>query len=155
MPEHKASVRWEHHRGDFRKGTYSREYTWRFDGGAVVPGSPALSSVPLPYSNAANVDPEEAFVAAISSCHMLTFLYLAYRAGFDVESYSDEAVGHSEKNAKGREWVRLVELRPRVSYGGAGPSAEEEARLHHEAHEECTIANSVATEITVAAWPTR
>ena len=87
MPEHQATIRWTHHSGDFLKGTYSRQHTWTFDGGAVVPASPALSSVPLPYSNAANVDPEEAFVAAISSCHMLTFLYLAYRAGFDVASY--------------------------------------------------------------------
>jgi organic hydroperoxide reductase OsmC/OhrA len=155
MAEHKASIRWVHHRGEFLKGTYSREHTWAFDGGAVCPASPALSSVPLPYSNAASVDPEEAFVAAISSCHMLTFLYLAYRAGFDVASYEDDATGHTEKNARGFEWVSLVELRPKILYRGRMPMREEDEALHHAAHEECTIANSVSTTITIAAWPTR
>lgn len=155
MPEHKASIAWSHHQGDFLKGTYSREHTWTFDGGAVVPASPALSSVPLPYSNAANVDPEEAFVAAISSCHMLTYLYLAYRAGFEVASYEDHATGHSGKNDRGVEWISKVELRPQVTYTGRQPTREEEERLHHAAHEECTIANSVATHITVTASPKR
>ncbi len=145
MPEHKTTIKWTHHRGEFLKGTYSREHTWEFDGGAIVPASPALSSVPLPYSNAENVDPEEAFVAAISSCHMLTFLYLAYRAGLDVVSYEDDAIGHSEQN----------ELRPKAVYRGPAPTREEEQPLHHTAHEECTIANSVTTKITVAAWPTQ
>jgi organic hydroperoxide reductase OsmC/OhrA len=149
MAEHVASIKWSHIRGDFLKGTYSREHTWNFDGGAVVPASPALSSVPLPYSNAVNVDPEEAFVAAISSCHMLTFLYLAYRAGFEVVGYEDQAVGHSELNTRGASWVSRVELRPQVSYRGRTPTREEEERLHHAAHEECTIANSVATKITI------
>jgi len=155
MAEHKATIHWTHHRGEFPKGTYSREHTWTFDGGAVVPASPALSSVPLPYSNAANVDPEEAFVAAISSCHMLTYLYLAYRAKFDVASYEDQATGHTGKNAHGAEWVYAVELRPRAVYRGRRPSLEEERQLHHAAHEECTIANSVATKITVSVSPTR
>jgi organic hydroperoxide reductase OsmC/OhrA len=149
MAEHVASILWSHQRGDFLNGTYSREHTWTFDGGAVVPASPALSSVPLPYSNAANVDPEEAFVAAISSCHMLTFLYLAYRAGFEVARYEDQAVGHTELNERGASWISRVELRPRIEYCGRTPTREEEERLHHAAHEECTIANSVATEITV------
>jgi len=154
-PLHKASVKWTHQRGEFLQGTYSREHTWTFDGGAVIAASPALSSVPLPYSNAANVDPEEAFVAAISSCHMLTFLYLAYRVGFDVVSYDDEAIGHTEKNARGRDWVGAVELRPSIAYRGRPPTSEEEDRLHHAAHEECIIANSVNTKITVIASPTR
>ncbi|HXP87945.1 MAG TPA: OsmC family protein [Bryobacteraceae bacterium] len=150
MAEHKASIAWSHQRGDFLKGTYSREHTWTFDGGAVVPASPALSSVPLPYSKAANVDPEEAFIAAISSCHMLTYLYLAYRAGFDVASYEDHAVGHTELNDRGASWVSRVQLRPRIEYRGTAPTREEEDHLHHAAHEDCTIANSVATEITIA-----
>ena len=149
MSEHKASVKWIHQRGEFLKGTYSREHTWTFDGGAVVPASPALSNVPLPYSNAANVDPEEAFVAAISSCHMLTFLYLAYRAGFDVMSYEDHATGHTAANERGRSRVSRVELRPRIAHRGAAPTPEQEGHLHHAAHEECIIANSVTTKITI------
>ena len=151
MSEHKALVKWVHARGDFLKGTYSREHTWTFDGGAVIPASSAPSSVPLPYSNAANVDPEEAFVAAISSCHMLTFLYLASRGGFEVASYLDEAVGVMTTNERGGRWVSSVMLRPRIVYGGGKrPSPDEENRLHHAAHEQCFIANSVKTEITVA-----
>lgn len=155
MAEHKTTVKWTHQRGEFLKGTYSREHTWEFDGGAIVPASSAPSSVRLPYSNAANVDPEEAFVAAICSCHMLTFLYLAHRAGFDVVSYEDDATGHSEKNPCGLPWVSLVELRPKVIYRGRAPTPEEEQALHHTAHEQCTIANSVTTKITVVAWPTQ
>lgn len=151
MSEYKASVKWTHHRGEFLKGTYSREHTWTFDGGAVVAASPALSNVPLPYSNAANVDPEEAFVAAISSCHMLTFLYLAYRAGFDVVSYEDDATGHTDPNGRGASWVSRVELRPRIAYRGTAPTPEQEDHLHHAAHEECIIANSVTTKITIEA----
>jgi organic hydroperoxide reductase OsmC/OhrA len=153
MAEHRASITWSHHRGDFLKGTYSREHIWTFDGGAVVPASPALSSVPLPYSNAENVDPEEAFIAAISSCHMLTYLYLAYRAGFEVVTYEDDAIGHTEKNERGVEWVSSVELRPKVGYQGRTATPQEEERLHHAAHEECIIANSVATKITVTVSP--
>jgi organic hydroperoxide reductase OsmC/OhrA len=150
MSEHKALIRWSHTRGDFRKGTYSRDHTWSFDGGAVIPASPAPSSVPAPYSNAAHVDPEEAFVASISSCHMLTYLYLAYRAGFEVASYEDEAVGFMAKNERGASWVERVILSPQITYRGEHrPSPEEEAHLHHKAHEECFIANSVKTEITI------
>src|SRR5438552_8439411 len=93
MSEHKAIIRWKSTSGEFLKGKYSREHTWTFDGGLTVPASSSPAVVPLPYSNPANVDPEEAFVASISSCHMLTFLYLASRAGSEVESYEDEAVG--------------------------------------------------------------
>jgi organic hydroperoxide reductase OsmC/OhrA len=151
MSEHKASVKWIHQRGEFLKGTYSREHTWTFDGGVVIPASPAPSSVPAPYSNPANVDPEEAFVASISSCHMLTYLHLAYRSGFDVVSYDDEAVGFTQKNERGVPWVSSVVLRPRIIYRGEKtPSPDEEDRLHHRAHEECYIANSVKTEISIA-----
>jgi organic hydroperoxide reductase OsmC/OhrA len=149
MSEHKAVISWTHSRGEFLKGTYSREHTWTFDGGVVIPASPALSSVPSPYSNAANVDPEEAFVAAISSCHMLTYLYLAYKNGIEVTAYQDEAAGVMTKNERGISWVSSVVLRPRISYGMRIPSREEELQLHHDAHEQCFIANSVKTEITV------
>src|SRR5260221_2608374 len=103
-----------HSRGDFLKGTYSREHTWIFDGGVVVPASPAPTSVPVPYSKASNVDPEEAYVASISSCHMLTFLFLASKRGFEVASYTDEAVGVMTKNERGALWISAVVLRPRI-----------------------------------------
>ncbi|MBK9263986.1 MAG: OsmC family protein [Polyangiaceae bacterium] len=150
MSEHKATIDWQFSGGDFVHGKYSREHSWSFDGGLTVPASPSPSVVPLPHSNPANVDPEEAFVAALSSCHMLTFLWLASRAGFHVISYRDEAIGHMTKNEKRIPWVSLVELHPRIEYGGdKRPSAEEEDRLHHDAHEFCFIANSVKTEIRV------
>ncbi len=150
MSEHKAFVKWIYKNGDFLKGTYSREHTWTFDGGVVVPASPAPTTVRPPYSNPANVDPEEAFVASISSCHMLTFLYLAGKAGFDVVSYEDDASGVLTKNERGAKWVSSVTLRPRIVYGERKPTREEEQKLHHDAHEECFISNSVKTEITVA-----
>jgi organic hydroperoxide reductase OsmC/OhrA len=104
MSEHTATVTWTHSRGEFLKGTFSREHTWTFDGGVTVPASPSPSAVRAPYSNEANVDPEEAYVAAISSCHMLTFLYFASRQGVDVTSYEDEAVGVMTKNERGIPW---------------------------------------------------
>src|SRR5215468_8385832 len=108
MAEHKALISWQRTSPDFLKGQYSREHTWTFDGGLTVPASPAPSSVPAPYSNAANVDPEEAFVASVSSCHMLTFLFLAFRQGFEVLSYTDHAFGVMTKNEKGIPWVSSI-----------------------------------------------
>jgi organic hydroperoxide reductase OsmC/OhrA len=150
MSEYKAVVAWSHSRGDFLKGTYSREHTWTFDGGVVIPASPAPTSVPAPYSNAAHVDPEEAYVASISSCHMLVFLYLASKRGFEVASYTDEAVGVMTKNERGALWISAVVLKPRIIYRGGAPSPDQESQLHHAAHQECYIANSVKTTITVA-----
>jgi organic hydroperoxide reductase OsmC/OhrA len=150
MSEHRAVVRWKRTGANFFKGQYSREHTWSFDGGVTVPASAAPSSVPVPYSNPACVDPEEAFVAALSSCHMLTYVFLASRQGYQVESYEDEAVGTMTKNERGAFWISTVTLNPRIAYGGdKTPSAEDEARLHHGAHEQCFIANSVKTEVTV------
>lgn len=149
-PEHLASIRWSNHGPDFLKGKYSREHTWTFDGGVSVPASPSPHVVPAPWSNAAHVDPEEAFVAAVASCHMLTFLWLASRAGFLVESYADNAVGVLTKNERKVAWVSSIRLRPQIQFGGdRQPTAEELAELHHHAHDECFIANSVKTEITV------
>src|SRR3974390_2034102 len=105
MSEHKATIRWQRAGPEFLKGKYSREHTWTFDGGLTVPASSSPSVVPLPYSNAANVDPEEAFVASISSCHMLSYLFLACRQGFQVDSHQDEALGVMAKNDKGVPWV--------------------------------------------------
>ena len=113
--------------------------------------SPSPAVVPAPYSNAANVDPEEAFVAAISSCHMLTFLYLASRQGFQVDCYQDEAVGAMTKNERGIPWVSLVTLHPTIAYDGDKlPTPADERQLHHAAHEQCFIANSIKTEVRVA-----
>ncbi len=150
MSDHRAVISWRCNGPDFSKGRYSREHTWRFDGGVVVPASPSPSVVPSPYSNAANVDPEEAFVAAISSCHMLTFLHLASRAGFQIDSYDDEAVGVMTKNAADAYWVSRVTLRPRIRCSGSLlPSVEDMRGLHRRAHEECFIANSIKTEVVV------
>lgn len=150
MSKHRATISWKCTSTEFIKGRYSREHTWRFDGGVVVPASPSPSVVPVPWSNPANVDPEEAYVAAVSSCHMLTFLYLAGKEGFQVDSYEDEAIGAMTKNERGTPWVSSVTLHPKIHYGGSRqPNAAEEARLHHEAHDQCFIAQSIKTEVTV------
>ena len=149
MSEHRAHVEWAFAGGDFAKGRYSREHTWQFDGGLSVPASPSPTVVPPPYSNPANVDPEEAFVASIASCHMLTFLYVAYKAGFAIERYEDDAVGKLTKGENGVPWISAVTLRPRIRYAGAAPDAAREAKLHEDAHHGCFISNSVKTTITV------
>jgi organic hydroperoxide reductase OsmC/OhrA len=150
MSQHIATIRWTLTDGDFLARRYSREHTWTFDGGVTIPASPSPSVVPAPYSNAAAVDPEEAFVAAVSSCHMLSYLFLAAQAGFLVRSYEDTAVGAMTKNERGVPWVSTVTLAPRIVYDTTkSPSAEEEDRLHHEAHETCFIANSIKTNVVV------
>jgi organic hydroperoxide reductase OsmC/OhrA len=150
MSEHIATIDWARTGPEFLNGKYSREHTWTFDGGVTVPASPSPSVVPAPYSNPANVDPEEAFVAAISSCHMLTYLYLAYQQGFQIDSYHDRAVGMMTKNARGVPWVSLVTLHPQIAYSGdRRPTGADEEHLHHLAHEQCFIANSIKTEVTV------
>jgi organic hydroperoxide reductase OsmC/OhrA len=151
MSEHKATIRWKRTSPDFLKGKYSREHTWTFDGGATIPASPSPTVVPVPYSNPAHVDPEEAFVASISSCHMLTYIFFAGKRGFVVDSYEDEAVGTMTKNERGIPWVSSVALHPKIVYSGDKlPTPDDEATLHHLAHENCFIANSVKTAITIA-----
>jgi organic hydroperoxide reductase OsmC/OhrA len=151
MSEHKATIRWKRTSPDFLKGRYSREHTWLFDGGLTVPASPAPSGVPAPWSNPANIDPEEAFVAAVSSCHMLTFLYVAYKQGFQVDSYDDEAVGVMTKDEKGIPWVSSITLYPKIIFSGEKlPTPANEEQLHHLAHEHCFIANTIKTAVTVA-----
>jgi organic hydroperoxide reductase OsmC/OhrA len=150
VAEYKATIRWALGSGEFLKGRFSREHTWTFDGGVTVPASASPGVVPAPYSNPAAVDPEEAFVAAIASCHMMTYLHVASRQGFVVERYEDEAVGVLRKNERGAIWVASVTLHPRIVHGGdKRPTAEDEHHLHELAHEQCFIANSVKTEITV------
>jgi organic hydroperoxide reductase OsmC/OhrA len=150
MSEHKAIIRWNRSGPDFLKGKYSREHTWTFDGGVTIPASASPAVVPAPYSNPAGVDPEEAFVAAVSSCHMLTYVFLAYRQGFQVDSYQDEAIGTMRKNEKGVPWVGSIKLNPKITYSGEKrPTPEDEQHLHHLAHEQCYISNSIKTEVTV------
>jgi organic hydroperoxide reductase OsmC/OhrA len=151
MFDHRAVIRWKRAGPDFLKGKYSREHTWSFDGGVTVPASPSPAVVPAPWSNPAHVDPEEAFVASIASCRLLTFLFLASRQGFQIDSYEDEAVGVMAQNERGVPWISTVTLHPKIVYGGDKvPAPADEARLHHEAHEQCFIANSVKTQISVA-----
>ena len=150
MSEYKAIIKWQRTSPDFLKGRYSREHTWTFDGGVTIPASPSPSVVPAPYSNPANVDPEEAFVASVSSCHMLTFLHVASRQGFQIDSYEDESVGVLTKNEKGVPWVSRITLSPKISYsGGKLPTPADVEKLHHLAHEQCFIANSIKTEVVV------
>jgi len=151
MSEHRATVRWEQAGGPFAKRQYSRAHTWSFDGGVTVPAAASPSAVPAQFTDPSAVDPEEAYVAAIASCHLLSFLPLAALGGFEVLRYEDDAVGKMTKNERGKLWVSEVELRPRITWAeGKAPSAEQEAELHHRAHEDCYIASSVRTEIRVA-----
>jgi len=146
-----ATIRWSRTgEGDFAKGQYSRAHEWAFDGGAVVPAGPSPHIVPEPWGNPAGVDPEEAFVASLSSCHMLFFVDFARRAGFVVDSYVDAAEGVMEKREDGRMWMSRVTLRPQIVWGGEKrPDEAAIADLHHKAHEACFIANSVTTDVKV------
>lgn len=149
MAKHKATIAWERGTAVFVDNHYSRAHAWRFDGGAVVPASASPHIVPEPHSIAANVDPEEAFVAALASCHMLFFLSLAAEQGIVVDSYHDEAEGVLSKNANGNLAMTEVILQPAARYAGAQPVASQIAALHDEAHHRCFIANSVTTRIRV------
>ncbi len=147
--QHKADVAWV--RGDqlFANGQYSRVHSWKFDGGAEVLAAASPHVVRIPYTDPAGVDPEEAFLAAIGSCHMLWFLALASKAGFCVDSYTDSVVGTMEKNSEGKIAITNVLLNPQIAFSGSrSPSADEIDHLHHKAHEECFIANSVRCEIS-------
>ena len=146
--KHRASIAWRSD-GEFGSGRYSRRHEWRFDGGAVVTASASPDVVPEPMSDPAGVDPEEALVAAVSSCHMLWFLSLAQNARLEVENYSDEAEGEMARIAPGRMAIVKIVLRPQISFAGRQPGADELDRLHHEAHERCFIANSITSEVVV------
>jgi len=148
MSTYTATIDWS--RGDavFTDKRYSRAHRWRFDGGVEVPASSSPSVVPPPRSEAAEVDPEEAFVASLSSCHMLWFLDFASRRGFSIDAYHDEAIGTMAKNAEGKLAMTLVILRPKVAFSPQRVASEVELQaLHHAAHEACFIASSVRTEV--------
>jgi organic hydroperoxide reductase OsmC/OhrA len=148
MSEHRATIEWQL-AGEFRYETYSRAHTVDFGGGTVLAGNAAAANIPKTVAAAPGADPEQQFVASISSCHMLWFLHLANRKNFVVERYRDEASGVLEKNAEGKEAMTRVTLRPAVTFSGAAPSAAEHIKLHEKAHERCYIANSVKTQVIV------
>ncbi len=149
MSTYLATIKWE--RGDqpFTDNKYKRVHSWSFDGGVTVPGSPSPAVVPPPLSDEAAIDPEEAFVAALSSCHMLWFLDLARRGGHVVDSYTDEAVGRMARREDRTFWIDKVELNPKVEWSGDIPTAEQVHALHEEAHRLCFIANSVTSDVVV------
>jgi organic hydroperoxide reductase OsmC/OhrA len=153
--EYMATVVWKRGEGEaFSDNKYSRGHQWSFDGGITVLGSSSPSVVPLPLSREDAVDPEEAFVAAISSCHMLTFLGIAAKKRFVVDLYEDKALGIMTKNENGKLFVSKVTLDPTIEFSGDKlPTPEQIADMHHLAHKECFIANSVLTEISVAGIP--
>ncbi len=146
MSEHKMTLTWK--RGDlpFEYQKYSRNHTWKFDGGHEM----TASAAPAYLGDPKNVNPEEAYVASLSSCHMLTFLAIACKQKFVLDEYIDDAVGHMEKNAEGKMAITKVTLKPKITFSGdKKPTAEELDKMHHAAHENCFIASSVKTEITV------
>lgn len=149
MAEHTATILWERGSSSFVDNRYTRAHTWTFDGGATVAASASPHIVPLPFSVPENVDPEEAFVAALSSCHMLFFLSIAAKAGIVVDSYRDAAVGTLGRNSRGELAMLRVLLRPKATYPPEKmPTRQQIEKIHHEAHEQCFIANSVHTEIS-------
>jgi organic hydroperoxide reductase OsmC/OhrA len=150
MSTYTAQLVWERGTQDFLSNKYSRRHQISFDGGATMPASSSPSVVPVPLSDPAGVDPEEAFVASLSSCHMLWFLYFAARGGFVIDRYEDNPAGVMERNAERKMVITVVTLRPKITFSGEKrPTAEELDQLHHKAHDECNIANSVKTEVRV------
>lgn len=149
MSEYFATVEWKRHSQDFLSRKYSRAHEWAFEGGVVVPASSSPHIVPVPMSIADNIDPEEAFVASISSCHMLFFLDFASRKKIIVDQYTDRAVGTLAIGANGKQMMTEVVLKPDVTFVGERPSPEVLQKLHHQSHEACFIANSVLTHVRV------
>lgn len=151
MSEHTATIRWQRGEHPFAKGRYSRRHEWRFDGGAIVGASSSPHVVREPFSDASAVDPEEAFVAALSSCHMLWFLSIAAERGFIVDDYEDEPVGYMRDDDAGKTVIAEVVLRPHAIFNGTQPAHGQIDELHHAAHERCFLANSVKSTIRVEA----
>jgi organic hydroperoxide reductase OsmC/OhrA len=151
LATYEATVRWRRQPDErLVDGRYSRAHEWQFDGGAHVHASASPHVVRTPFSDPSGVDPEEAFVAALASCHMLFFLDFAARRGFAITTYEDSAVGVMSKTDDGRQWMTKVTLRPRVAFSGdKRPTADEVDALHHQPHAACYIANSVKTEIAI------
>ncbi|WJG23993.1 OsmC family protein [Vibrio furnissii] len=150
MSQYGATVKWQRQPSEvFHDNQYSRGHEWQFDGGVTVPASASPHIVPLPLSVADNVDPEEAMIAALSSCHMLVFLSIAAKKRYVVESYEDQAIGTLAPNQEGKTALTQVVLRPKVIFSGEKqPSVAMLEKMHHQSHENCFIANSVKTEVT-------
>lgn len=149
-----ATIEWHRDDGDFAKGRYSRAHIWKFDGGIELPASASPGVVPKQFVDENAVDPEEAFIASLSSCHMLTFVDIARHAGFVVDSYVDTAEGVMERIEAGRWWVSKVTLRPRIVFSGERtPTQPELDEIHHKAHAACFIANSVKTQVDIEPQP--
>lgn len=152
MGEYTAGVRWQRAGAAFVDNRYSRAHKWQFDGGAEIAASASPLAVPPPLSDPRGVDPEEAFVAALASCHMLWFLSIAAKEGLLVDAYTDDAMGYMEQNERGRLAMTRVILRPRIQFSMVpGPTAEQIRELHDRAHHECYLASSVLTAVTVEA----
>ncbi|MBI1753382.1 MAG: OsmC family protein [Acidobacteria bacterium] len=150
MGIHTATIEWQRHAQPFLDNRYSRVHRWRFDGGAEVPASSSPHVVRVPFSDPSCVDPEEAYVAALSSCHMLWFLSIAASRGYCVDRYVDQAEGLMARGENGKEWIIRVTLAPQVVFSGTGvPTDEVVANLHHEAHKECFLAQSVRSDIQI------
>jgi organic hydroperoxide reductase OsmC/OhrA len=151
MSEYQAKIIWNRNEDEtFIDNKYSRGHQWEFDGGTVVPASSSPHIVPLPYSVAANVDPEEAFIATLSSCHMLFFLGIAAKQRFVVDAYIDDPLGIMEKGDDGKVWITKVTLRPKIEFSGdRQPTLEQIKKIHHQSHQLCFIANSVKAEVVI------
>lgn len=151
MSTYTAKITWKSDSPEaFAKNQYTRAHEWAFDGGTVVPASSSPHAVRVPFSVEAAVDPEEALVASASSCHMLSFLWVASKGGFNVASYDDDAVGEMTTSPEGKQWISKITLAPRIEWAGEKvPTGDELAHLHHEAHEVCYIANSIKAEVVI------
>lgn len=151
MSTYTATIKWSSDSPEgFARNQYTRGHTWAFDGGVEVPASSSPHSVRVPFSVEAAVDPEEALVAAASSCHMLSFLWVASKAGFNVESYQDRALGEMAATGDGKQWLSTITLDPQIVWSGDKmPTSDELAQMHHEAHEVCYIANSIKSDIVI------
>lgn len=150
MSTYTATITWKSDSPEeFTHNKYTRGHTWEFDGGVSVPASSSPYVVRVPFSVEEAVDPEEALVAAAASCHMLTFLWLAANGGFNIGSYTDNAVGEMAAMEDGRQWVAKITLDPQIEWIGGPPTAEELAALHSRAHEGCYIANSIKSEVVI------
>jgi organic hydroperoxide reductase OsmC/OhrA len=150
MTDYHARIIWQRDGAKFTDNRYRRLHTWTFDEGLDVPASASPHSVPLPYAEARAVDPEEALVAAVSSCHMLWFLSIAAKRGFVVDRYADTPVGTLGSNGKGKDVITVITLRPDIAFSGdKRPTSADLEAMHHEAHEVCCLANSVTAEVRI------
>lgn len=154
MSTYTAKITWKNDSPQtFTRNKYSRGHTWSFDGGIEVPASSSPHAVRVPYSVEAAVDPEEALVASASSCHMLTFLWIAATKGFLIDSYEDNPVGELTTGDDGKQWISKITLDPQIEWSGEKlPTSDELAEMHHSAHEQCYIANSIKSEVVIKSY---